>query len=150
MSEPAPFETYPCSLGTVLDHGEAGDIYRIQTPSGQVIGIRAATTPSPENVEADIANPPAPPLSPVPSQIGPAQLRVALHRLHDIAPASVDAAIDSVIDAIPDTEARLEARIYADYSTGYLRAHPLVAAIAAALNLSSDQVDEVFRLGATL
>jgi len=54
---PALFETYSCSLGLVLDHGEEGDIYRISTPSGQVIGIRANGTPSPENVEADISNP---------------------------------------------------------------------------------------------
>jgi len=75
---PAPFEIYPCSLGLVLDHGEEGDIYRISTPSGQVIGIRANTTPSAANVEADIANPPASPAAPL-SQ----SARTVLSRLTD-------------------------------------------------------------------
>jgi hypothetical protein len=61
---PAPFEAYSSSLGLVLDHGDDGTIYRISTPSGQVIGIRAKTTPSAANVEADIANPPASPVAP--------------------------------------------------------------------------------------
>jgi hypothetical protein len=62
---PTWFETYPCSLGTVLDYGDDGDIYRISTPSGQVIGIRANGVPSPENVEADIANPTPAPAAPL-------------------------------------------------------------------------------------
>lgn len=65
IESPAPFEPYPCSLGTVLDHGDDGTIYRIATPSGQVIGIHANTTPSPDAVEADIANPPPAPAVPL-------------------------------------------------------------------------------------
>lgn len=59
-----PFEPYPCSLGTVInDRDEFGDaVYFIALPSGDVKAVRANGTPSPEAVEADIANPPAPPV----------------------------------------------------------------------------------------
>lgn len=73
---PAPFDSFLCSLGTVLDYGEAGDIYRIQTPNGQVIGIRANTAPSPANVEADISN-----RAPAPSAPLSQSARVVLARL---------------------------------------------------------------------
>lgn len=59
--QPAPFETYECSLGVVI--GYEGSTYRITTPDGRTIGIAANGEPSEENVEADIANPPAPILS---------------------------------------------------------------------------------------
>jgi hypothetical protein len=58
IEQPLEFETYPCSLGTVI--GYEGSAYRIATPEGRVVGIAANGTPSPEAVEADIANPPAP------------------------------------------------------------------------------------------
>ena len=56
--EPAPFTPYQCSLGTVLDHGETGTIYRVQLPDGTVRAVEANGTPSPEAVEYDIENPP--------------------------------------------------------------------------------------------
>lgn len=58
------FTPYPCSLGTVIGL-YPGNIYRIQTPDGLVIGIPANGTPSEANVEADIANPPAPTPAPL-------------------------------------------------------------------------------------
>lgn len=64
MSATPAFTSYACSLGLVLDYDD-GTIYRIQTPSGQVIGIRANGEPSEENVEADIANPRELPVDPV-------------------------------------------------------------------------------------
>ena len=51
------FEPYPCSLGTVIGH--EGSTYIVSTTDGRTIGISANGTPSPENVEADIASPPA-------------------------------------------------------------------------------------------
>lgn len=62
MSEPTdivpPIVPYACTLGTVLDHRDGG--YIIATPDGRVIGVQANGEPSPENVEADIVNPPEP------------------------------------------------------------------------------------------
>jgi hypothetical protein len=51
-----PFTPYPCSIGEVIDHEDGS--YIIRTGDGRTIGIRSATTPSPQNVEHDIANPP--------------------------------------------------------------------------------------------
>lgn len=61
LEQPAPFEPYECSLGTVIGHD--ANAYRIATPDGRTIGIAANGAPSAANVEADIANPPAPVLS---------------------------------------------------------------------------------------
>jgi hypothetical protein len=111
-----------------------------------------AAEPSQADAEDCIATPrtlPPEPV-PVPVQIGPAQLRIALLRLHQIAPATVDATIAGIIASIPDVAARTEAEIYAAKATGYVRTHPLVAAAAAFLGLDSAQIDEVYRLGATL
>lgn len=80
---PPPFEPYACSLGTVI--GYEGNVYRIDTGDGRVIGIAAQTEPSPEAVEADIAAPqPAPPLH--------QSLEVVLTRLTD---AELTALLDS-------------------------------------------------------
>lgn len=111
-----------------------------------------AAEPSQADAADCIQNPrtlPAEP-PPVPHQIGPAQLRIALLRLHGIAPATVDATITGIIASIPDATARTEAEIYAAKATGYVRAHPLVTAAASVFGLDSAQIDEVFRLGATL
>lgn len=60
--QPALFEPYDCSLGTVIGHDS--NAYRIATPDGRTIGITANGEPSEANVEADIANPPAPVVAP--------------------------------------------------------------------------------------
>jgi len=52
-----PIEPYACSLGTVIAHEIAS--YTIVTADGRTIGIQANGEPSEENVEADIATPPA-------------------------------------------------------------------------------------------
>lgn len=58
MSDSIPFEPYPCSLGTVREHGVG--TYIIDTPDGRTIGIFANGEPSAANVEHDIANQPEP------------------------------------------------------------------------------------------
>lgn len=52
------FTPYPCPLGEVIGHQTEPPAYIVRTPDGRVIGPLANGTPSPENVEADIANPP--------------------------------------------------------------------------------------------
>lgn len=145
MDTPAPFEPYACSLGTVLDHGD-GTFYRIARPDGQVEARPANGVPSPEDVEADLANPPAPAPAPVPAHVGPAHLRIAMRRLHGITAGQVYAAIS----AIPDQAAQDDARDLWDYATEIRRDHPLVASFAAAFALTPAQVDDTFRLAATI
>lgn len=142
--QPVPFKTYECSLGTVIDH--QGGSYVIRTPSGRTIGIPANGEPSEDNVETDIANPPAP-VAPVPAKIGPAQLRIALRRLH---PELTPGAIYAVIAQLPTAQAQDDARDWYDYATEIQRTHPMLLQLAGAFGLTADQVDAVFRLGATI
>lgn len=91
-----PFETYPCSLGTVIGHAEGS--YIISTTDGRVIGIPAATTPSPENVEADIAAPVVPPPAP-PRELSKLTLRRRIRAL------GKETLFDATLDAVPNARA---------------------------------------------
>ena len=133
------FQTYPCSLGTVI--GYYPGTYRIQQADGLVICVSANSEPSEANVEADIANPPAPPPAAVPGSVGPAQLRIALRHLHSITSAQVLAAIDG----IADQTARDDAFDLWEYATQIRRDHPLIGSFTTAFNLTSAQVDDIFR-----
>jgi hypothetical protein len=103
-----------------------------------------AAPPAPEQIAAAFA---APLPAPVPESVGPAQLRIALLRLHGITDGAIYAAINA---AITDPQAEAEARIFWGTATVMLRSHPLLPALAAAFGLSPAQVDEVFRLAATI
>jgi hypothetical protein len=142
--------TPPLTIGPItLLRWIEGHTYESDTGATYYSG---AAEPSHADADDCIATPrtlPPEPV-PVPVQIGPAQLRIALLRLHQIAPATVDATIAGIIASIPDAAARTEAEIYAAKATGYVRTHPLVAAAAAVLGLDSAQIDAVYRLGATL
>jgi len=56
--EEVVFEPFDCALGTVVEIDGAS--YIIQTPSGKRIGMPANGEATAANVEADLANPPAP------------------------------------------------------------------------------------------
>jgi len=141
---PPAFESYPCPLGDVIEH--QGNSYIIRTPSGAIIGVPANGVPSPEAVAYDLANPPAV-IPPVPASVGPAQLRIALRRLH---PEITAGAVYALIGTLPTEEAQDDARDLWDYATVIQRAHPVLTGLASAFSLSPDQVDDVFRLAATL
>lgn len=51
--ETIPFDTYPCSLGTVIGYDQGA--YLIQLHDGRVGGVIAQGELSEANVEADIA-----------------------------------------------------------------------------------------------
>lgn len=90
--------------------------------------------------------PPPPPPEPVPEAVGPAQLRIALRRLHNIKPNDVLALIAAIED--PDKEA--EAEILWEYAAEIKRTHPLVLSFGSAFNLTAEQIDEVFRQAAQI
>lgn len=75
-----------------------------------------------------------------PAKVPMASARIALLR-HGITRATVEAAIS----AIPNEQARAEALIDWEYRTEIRRSAPLVAALAPALNLTEQQVDDLFR-----
>lgn len=61
-----------------------------------------------------------------------------------------EAMVDAVIDAMPEGQAKTETRIWWVKSTVVERNHPAVAALAPALGLTEEQVDDLFALARTL
>lgn len=82
---------------------------------------------------------------PVPETASPATIRVALRRLHGVRNSTLDATVGAVIASIEDNEQAEDAETLWLYSVSIRRDHPLVAAVAQALNLTPSQIDEVFR-----
>lgn len=62
----------------------------------------------------------------------------------------VPAALQSVVDAISDTDIRFAANMLLGGATVFERDHPMVAALGAGLAMSSEQIDAIWHLGATL
>jgi hypothetical protein len=89
-------------------------------------------------------------LEPVPDVASPATIRVALRRLHGVTNTALDATVDAVLSQITDPGERDDAETLWLYSVSIRRDHPLVAAVGQVLNLTSDQVDEVFRVAETI
>lgn len=88
--------------------------------------------------------------TPVPEAASPATIRVALRRLHGVSNDTLDATVDAVLAGISDPGERDDAETLWLYSVSIRRDHPLVAAVGVALNLSSDQIDDVFRTAETV
>lgn len=118
-------------MGTIV-YGPGG--YDASKPNNNVI----------ETYEDSVAN------MPPPSTATPASIRVALRRLHNITLLQLDDVITQVIASLPDAGAQADAEILWEYAIEIQRAHPLVAAIAAALNLNDQQIDDVFREAANV
>lgn len=79
--------------------------------------------------------PPAPP--PVPERVTMRQARLALNAAGKLA------AVQAAIDAMQEP-ARTSARIEWEYSAEMRRAHPLIAQLAPALNMTAAQIDALF------
>ena len=86
----------------------------------------------------------------VPESASPATIRVALRRLHGITNATLDATVTAVLSSISDPGERDDAETLWLYSVSIRRDHPLVAAVGVAFNLSSEQIDDVFRTAETV
>lgn len=141
--EPAPFAEYECSLGTVINH-DAGS-YVIRTPDGRVIGILANGELSAANVETDIASPATPP-APVPDSISRAEFVIAARRVLGITEGTVFA----LISMLPAGEQQETARDLWENALTFKRGNALLNALAAANGNTPEQLDEVFRVGASL
>ena len=89
-------------------------------------------------------------LEPVPEAASPATIRVALRRLHGVTNATLDATVAAVLASIQDPGERDDAETLWLYSVSIRRDHPLVAAVGQVLSLTSDQVDDVFRVAETI
>jgi hypothetical protein len=127
----------------------------------QVTGVVLGTIDLPDNMPADevlrrtftqsgvVAEGVVLP-TPVPEAASPATIRVALRRLHGITNSVLDATVGAVLSTISDPGERDDAETLWLYSVSIRRDHPLVAAVGVALNLSSDQIDDVFRTAETV
>lgn len=150
--DPEPFQEYilivpGLDLVTVIDpEGEPG--YRVRLLNGQVTAFPAVSgEPSQSNALADITHALATPPPPaVPPAITPAQFMAAARKLLGI----TEGTIYALISAIPDNEAQDDARDLFERATRFRRDNPLIAALAAINGNTGEQIDGVFRLGATL
>ena len=85
------------------------------------------------------------PLTATPAEVTNAQFRLALID-SGIMPDSVLAAIRAIADPV----ARARSLALWEYANHIQRANPLIAQLAPAFNLTDAQVDDLFRLAATL
>jgi hypothetical protein len=82
----------------------------------------------------------------VPPTIGPAQLRVALLTTYGITPEQLEATVVGIIGSLP-AEVQPTYTLLWRYSTEVRRDNPLVDVIGMQFGLSSEQVDELYRVG---
>lgn len=87
---------------------------------------------------------------PVPEKATPATIRIALRRLHNISNVQLQNTINSIFAQIQDDAERDEAETLWEYAIEIQRTHPLVEVIGNALQLNSQQIDEVFRVANTI
>lgn len=85
-------------------------------------------------------DPDAPPrVAPVPKEVTPRQFRLAL----------IQVDLDEAVEAIVASQDK-SVRVAWDFATAIYRNDPLIIGSAAAMELTTEQVDDVFRLAATL
>jgi hypothetical protein len=139
IDTPTPFPEYAVEgVGTVIAHD--GDSYMARTDDGRLIGWRAESgTPTESNAAADFSWSAANPRpAEVPASVTRRQLFLALN---------ASGVTRSAIRAQISTE---EGLIEYDEASTFDRAHPLVAALATALGMTTEQVDDLYRSAATL
>jgi hypothetical protein len=121
-------------LTIIAPEGEPG--YRVRLPNGQVTAYPAISgEPSEVNAASDIAYALAnPPPAPVPQEVTPLQMRLALNA------AGLRSTVESAV-AVADQETK-DAW---EFASTIRRDNALLAGMAAALGLTSAQVDELFR-----
>lgn len=117
----------------------------VQRRAGAVVGLFAVPQPGIaeevlDDQHADVQAFRAPP---VPRQVDMAQARQALLQ------AGLLDQVQAAIDAMPGVEGQA-ARIAWEYRSTVRRDSPLLQALAAQLQLSEQQLDELFTLAATL
>lgn len=93
----------------------------------------------------DLVPPPAPVPDPVPEEVTLRQFLMAADRSGLL--ATLEAL--KTADGIPQ-QTRRDIHFFLEYSNFIERNHPLIAQLAPVIGVTSDQIDSVFRLAATL
>ena len=102
-----------------------------------------------QTIQSAIDNYVVPPET-VPESITPAELRIALRKLHGISKTQLDAVVESIFSSIPDPDDQQDARDLWQYANTIERQHPLIAVAGAAFGLSEQQIDNVFIYGSKI
>jgi hypothetical protein len=63
---------------------------------------------------------------------------------------TVPARLQALVDAIPDAAARFSANMLLGGATEFRRDHPMVSQLGAGLAMTDAQIDDIWRIGATL
>lgn len=137
----------PLGPVTVIDpEGEPG--YRVRLADGRVTAFPAHSgDPSEANAAADIAHAIAhPPPVPVPPVISRAEFIIAARRVLGITEGNVFA----LISQLPAGEPQETARDLFEHAREFRRSNSFMTALAQLNGNTSEQLDEVFRVGAAL
>lgn len=128
------------SVGTVISHSENGH-YIVRTEDGRVIGFPAQTVPSEDNaaLDWDAWQNRAPSSPPVPAEVTRRQLLLALYGA-GITRSQIAAMLAGNEPALIEYEEALTFR----------RDHPLIASLGGALQMDSEQIDQLFLQAAAL
>jgi hypothetical protein len=125
------------------------EMFYVERQNGRIVALYGA--PQPGQTEPDplpetdtevqaFLNPPAPP-----PPLTARQLRLGL-----IANGISLSAVDTAIANIEDATARASARVEWEYASLFVRAHPLVDQIGAALGLAPAEIDAMWQGASTL
>jgi len=148
IQHPSPQGDWQDATGNKFFLLEIKDGAKVYTSSPEVTGTDEASTATSLKLTA-VPNPASPKkfglgstgirkIS-VPRSVTARQLRLAL-----VAKGISQDSISSSIAAIPNAIEKANAQIEWEYATVFERAYPLIAQIGTALNLSSDQIDQLF------
>ena len=109
-------------------------------------------------VDDGLPQPPAPPPE-VPTSISDRQFAQVLamdglitedDALAWVKVGTVPAQLQGLVDAIPDEDTKFAANMLLGGATEFNRNHPMVAQLGAGLQMTSAQIDDIWRVGATL
>lgn len=130
----------------VVQGGVVVNVIEADADFAATVGGIASETASPGDLySGGVFTRPDPPPASVPASVSMAQARIALAR------AGVsESTVDSLIEALPDGLTKTEARIWWQRSNEVQRAHPVVALMAPALGLDTEELDNLFREAATV
>lgn len=146
IQHPSEQGNWQDSLGNKFLLLEVKDGTKVYTSHPEVSGTDEASTAASLNLTA-IVNPLSPkrfPIDsikkPVPRSVTPRQIRLAL-----IAKGVSLDSITAAIASISDPAIRVNAQIEWEYTSTFERTYPLIEQIGTALNITSDDIDQLFR-----
>lgn len=130
----------------IVQGGVVVNVIEADAEFAAAVGGIASETASPgDTYSGGVFTRPDPPPAPVPASVSMAQARIALARA-----GISESTVDALIETLPDSLAKTEARIWWQRSNEVQRAHPVVALMAPALGLDTEELDNLFREAVTV